>query len=266
MVIMKRGKAMILTIDVGNSNTVLIGYVDNESVYKKRVITEKKDVLKYYTSVFETIETKVDAVVLSSVVPSITQAIMDVLVKQFQCDIHCVSIENTKNFRVKLDKPHEIGADFIATAVGAYAQYRAPMIIADIGSASKLSVIDADGSFMGGAIIPGLQTSLDALIQYIPHLPEVALDIPVHVIGTNTEHCIQSGITYGLIAQISGLAMMMEKELGMECTKIITGGYAQLIHSQMKEFIYNPDLLNDGLRILYQRRDLKSTSIINDNE
>lgn len=266
MVIMKRGKIMILTIDVGNSNTVIVGYENNQIVYKKRIITEKNNVVSYYTSHLESLEFNIEAVVLSSVVPNITNMIVDVLTEQFTCGIYNVSIDNIQNFEVKLDNPNEIGADFIATAVGAFSQYKTPIIIADIGSASKISVIDREGSFSGGVIIPGIQTSLDALVHYIPHLPTVSLEVPPNVIGTNTHSCIQSGLTYGLVAQIQGLATMMEKELGMKCTKLITGGYAELIHDDLPDFVHKPDLLNDGLRILYQNDYLKSTCVIDDNE
>ncbi|CAH2761046.1 type III pantothenate kinase [Erysipelothrix amsterdamensis] len=257
---------MILTIDVGNSNTVIVGYEKNQIVYKERINTEKNNVASYYTSQFESLDCDMEAVILSSVVPNITDTIISVLTKQFACSIDSVSIDNVQNFDVKLDNPKEIGADFIATAVGAFSQYQAPIIIADIGSASKISVVDSEGAFSGGVIIPGIQTSLDALVHYIPHLPTVALEVPPNVIGTNTQSCIQSGITYGLVAQIQGLATMMEKELGMKCTKIITGGYAQLIHYNLPDFIHKPDLLNDGLRILYQNDYFKSTSVSDDNE
>lgn len=262
---MKRGKIMILTVDVGNSNTVIIGYEDTQKKINKRILTEKKNPNVYYYNEFESLQVNPSVIVLSCVVPMITAQVESVLRSLYPCDIHVVSAKTIQNFTIKLDQPEEIGADFIATAIGASAQFQSPIIVADIGSASKISVIDSDGSFLGGVIIPGLQTSLNALVEYIPQLPEVEFDVPQSVIGTNTRDCIQSGIMYGLITQIEGLTKKMEAELGNTCTKIITGGYAALIHKNLNDFIYNPDLLNDGLLAIYQKGYLNATGVFNDN-
>ncbi|QIK56863.1 type III pantothenate kinase [Erysipelothrix sp. HDW6A] len=243
---------MILTIDIGNSNTVFVSYNGHKNI-NERVVTGKELAYEYYKLILKDLNIKPEAVIVSCVVPRIQEdvrrAIFDV------CGLEALFINSTtvKDFDIRLDNPMDIGADFIATAMGAMGKYDCPIIIADIGSATKLTYVNNEGAFCGGIIIPGIGTSVEAMYSYIPHLPQVPLEIPSKVIGTGTIDAIQSGIMYGIIAQIEGLARKMEQEIGQECVKLLTGGYASLIHEHTEGFIYEPDLLNDGLNEIYKR-------------
>lgn len=244
---------MLLTIDVGNSNTVFVVYEDDVEVFSTRMISKKDQSIEYYISALEALEMPIHNVVLSCVVPGVTQEVFSAVKEVLNIEAKVLNGENIKNFKINLDNPIEIGADFIATSVGGSYKYNAPIIIADIGSATKLTLTSDKMVFEGGVILPGLGTSLRALTSYIPHLPEVPLCVPEEVVGHSTIGAIQSGVMYGLIAQIEGIAKRMEAEFGQPCVKILTGGYGALIHDHVPEFIYDPSLLNEGLKIIHQK-------------
>src|ERR1700737_2031237 len=126
------------------------------------------------------------------------------------------------------DNPKEVGADRIADAVGAYDLYGGPTIVVDFGTATTLEAISAKGEDLGGAIIPGIESSLDALFGRAAALRRVELIEPRSVIGKNTVESIQSGAVYGFTAQVDGLVDRFEEELG-ECTVVATGGLAQAV-------------------------------------
>lgn len=247
---------MILTIDVGNSNTVLIGYDNDEIVYKKRMITEKKNVKEYYDVMFD-IKEHVEHVILSCVVPAVFNVLIETVEELFECEVFVVNSETVPSLNILLENPKEIGADFIATSMGAMAKYDLPFIVADVGSATKLTYTDELGSFRGGAILPGLGVAMKALHDFIPHLPAVEIEMPAEPIGKSTSLAIQSGIMFGLIGQVEGIAERMEAQRGIKCVKIITGGYATLIKDHLDDFVYDPNLLNDGLYAIYKKECLK---------
>ncbi|CAM3646027.1 type III pantothenate kinase [Erysipelothrix urinaevulpis] len=248
---------MILTIDVGNSNTVMVAYNDEGTrVYEQRIITEKNKVETYYKEMFERIEVEVEAVVVSCVVPHVHDGLMKALKSVFASVVFVVSAKTVKSLTILLEDPMDIGADFIATSMGAMEKYNKPIIVADVGSATKLTYTDEDGNFCGGAILPGLGTSVKSLHDFIPHLPMVDIKLPKNAIGNSTIDAIQSGIMYGLIGQIEGIAKRMEDERGIKCVKIVTGGYGALIENELEGFIYDPFLLNDGLYAIYKKECL----------
>ncbi|MEG0328381.1 MAG: type III pantothenate kinase [Erysipelothrix sp.] len=238
---------MILTIDIGNSNTVLVGYENDDRVFTQRIETHKENVYTYYKEVFSAIDINVSEVVVSCVVPSVYEEFNKCVKEIYKIEPKYINGDTIINFKILLDEPRDIGADFIATGVGALAKYTQPVIIADVGSATKLTVIDSEGSFAGGVIVPGLGTSVEALNSFIPHLPSVELIVPNLVIGNGTIPAIQSGVMFGLIAQIEGLANKMEAELGQKCIRVLTGGYAALFKDDITGFVYDPYLLSDGM-------------------
>lgn len=244
---------MVITVDIGNSNTVIVTYEGSKKT-QYRFETVKENVSTYYYDKFIDLDFEaIEAILVSCVVPRIEEEISAVMSKIYGLMPLFIDVSTVPDFKIHLDNPKEIGADFIATAFGAIGKYHLPTIIVDVGSATKLTYVDKDGAFGGGIIVPGLGTSIDAMYQYIPHLPKVPLSIPDTVIGTTTTDAMQSGMLYGLIAQIEGLANRMEKEIGSPCTRVLTGGYAAIIEGHMPDFNYDPTLLNDGLLEIYKR-------------
>lgn len=244
---------MVITVDIGNSNTVVVIYDGNRKT-QHRFETIKENVGSYYLDKFEHMNySEIDAILVSCVVPRIAEEVSSVLNTIYAIEPLFIDANTVSTFKIHLDNPKEIGADFIATSFGAIGKYQLPAIIVDIGSATKLTYVDKDGGFGGGIIVPGLGTSIEAMYEYIPHLPKVPMMIPDKVIGTGTTDAIQSGMLFGLIAQIEGLANRMEQEIGSKCTRILTGGYASIIAEKLTDFNFDPTLLNDGLFEIYKR-------------
>jgi type III pantothenate kinase len=151
------------------------------------------------------------------------------------------------------DNPKEVGADRIANAVGAYDRYGGPTIVVDFGTATTVEAVSADGEYLGGAIFPGIEISLDALFGRAAGLRRVELGPPKNVIGTSTIESIQSGCVYGFAGQVDALVDRFTRELG-DCTVVATGGLAELIlpHCRTVEH-YEEWLTLHGLRIVFDR-------------
>ena len=153
---------------------------------------------------------------------------------------------------ILMDNPAQVGSDLIADAVGAIGEYESPMIIFDMGTATTVCVVDGKKNYIGGMILPGVRTSLDALTARAAQLSGIDLEAPKRVIGKNTIECMKSGIVYSNAALIDGVILRMEEELGEKATVIATGGLAKSIVPYCKEeVILNDDLLLKGLLRVY---------------
>ena len=251
---------MLLTIDIGNSNIVCVVYSDSkEKLYDARYETIKEDVKSAYRDfVLNQIyplkdKYNLEAFIVSSVVPSVDQMFFETVeislgIKGYKCTTETVS-----EFEILLMNPKELGADFIATSYGAMCKYKTPIVVADLGSATKLSAINSRGQFAGGIIMPGLRISQDALNRFIPHLPTIPLDIPKSVLGIDTITAMQAGLMFSTIDSITGIAQRIENEFNEKCTRILTGGLSILIKDHTESFIYEPFLLNEGLYEIYRK-------------
>ncbi|HAM64105.1 MAG: hypothetical protein A2Y20_02035 [Firmicutes bacterium GWF2_51_9] len=251
---------MLLTIDIGNTNVVAVVYDEKkERRFTQRFKTVKDDALLFYTHWLKDDflphihGLDLSAYCLSCVVPSITADVRSALTSVLGIDGINVSTRTVPDFVIHLVNPSELGADFIATAFGAMAKYDAPLILADLGSATKISVINANGEFEGGIISPGVGISIDALNRFIPHLPEIKMEVPANVIGKDTITSMQSGWLHGTIASVEGLADKIERELGMKSTRVLTGGYSISLHQDFTGFAFEEFLLNEGLYEIYHK-------------
>lgn len=249
---------MILTIDIGNSNTVFVGYnTDKDIVFEHRVLTFKKDTQTLLVPLLKEIDIDVQDIIISCVVPSIEDAVLKAIEEVYDLQAKLVNGSTINQFKINIDQPETLGADLICTAVGACAKYEAPVIVADIGSASKLTLTSKEGTYEGGVIWPGIGSSLKSMVDMIPHLPTVDLELPDKVLGKNTIHAIKSGMLYGVVAQIEGLANMIEKEVGVQCERVLTGGYTVIFKDLLPEFNYEEHLVSDGLIEIYLNNMLK---------
>lgn len=246
----------ILTLDIGNSDIVSALYqIDGLRLGDQRKATIKEESSKKYLGFFHELDKELAiaeppaAVIVSCVVPSIQEIVLKVLTKVYpHSRIYRVVPGMVPNLIVEMENPQELGADLVATAVGAYQKYRDIVLVADLGSASKLTVIDENYHFIGGIIMPGIGFQAKSLHQMIPHLPEIQLKKPASVMGKDTISSIQSGIINGALQSILGLAREVEKETNRKCRKVITGGLAKLYQdSDLEDFVYDEFLLSDGL-------------------
>lgn len=243
---------MILTIDIGNSNTVLVGYTKNkEIIFEHRVLTFKNNTTELFSELLKSLKLEVEDIIVSCVVPNIQKEIENVLYEYFGKKALIVNGDSIRKLKINIDTPSSLGADLICTSVGACSKYDTPVIVADIGSASKVTLTNTGAVYEGGIIWPGLGSSLKSMVDMIPHLPKVDLVLPKSVIGKNTIHAIQSGMLYGVAAQVEGLAQMIEKEIGVPCERVLTGGYSVLFKQHLPNFKYEEHLVSDGLIEIY---------------
>lgn len=243
---------MLLTIDIGNSNIVLALYNQNkERLFDYRTDTFKSSDEQAYVAWMQThvLSHKLvfDSFIISNVVPAIDDIFYTTLKKLSGKKGYQIDVTMFPDFKVLLKNPLEIGADFLATSFGALVKYPRPIVIVDLGSATKISVLNQDGAFQGGLITPGIRVAQDALNQFIPHLPTIPLLMPDSIIGQDTISAMQSGLMYSTITSVEGICQRIDVELGVKSTKILTGGLSPLISKQLPEFMHEPFLLNEGL-------------------
>ncbi|MBR6528345.1 MAG: type III pantothenate kinase [Lachnospiraceae bacterium] len=252
---------MILAIDIGNTN-IVIGCIDeNKTYFVERLRTDSsKTALEYALDLKNVLElygiTREDlnGSIVASVVPPVSTTIRQAMEKVTGQKPLMVGPGVRTGLNIKVDNPASVGADLIVAAVAAVRDYPAPLIIIDMGTATTMTVVDRNGNYIGGVIIPGLQVALDSLVNRAAQLTKISLDVPSQVIGRNTLNCMQSGSLYGTAAMIDGMIDRMEAELGETATVVATGGLARFVMPLCNHQIQMDDgLLLKGLWIIYQK-------------
>ncbi len=251
---------MILTIDVGNSNIVIGAFEGRELTFSARLNTVKNRLADEYAidlkNLFELHKKprQVSGAALSSVVPVLTKVMTQAIRLVFGIDTFVIGPGIKTGLNIKIDNPSQLGSDIMADAVGAFAQYKPPIMIFDLGTATTISIVDEGGNILGGAIMPGVRLSLDALSSRAAQLPEISLVAPRDIIGTNTIDCMRSGVIYGNASMIDGMIERMRQRLGQDITVVATGGMASVIAPHCKnEIIINQSLQFEGLLELYHK-------------
>jgi len=252
---------MLLTIDVGNTQTVLGLFEGPELIHHWRISTNAErtsdemallisDLLGLRGIAFHPERM---GIAVSSVVPRLTAALREMTDEWFGIKAVVLEPGTRTGMPILYDNPKEVGADRIANSVGAYELYGGPCICVDFGTATTFDAISAKGEYLGGAIIPGIEISLDALFGRAAALRRVELIEPRNVIGKNTVESMQSGAVYGFAAQVDGLCQRMVVELG-ESAIVATGGLAGLIApiSTMIQH-HEPWITLIGLRLVWER-------------
>jgi type III pantothenate kinase len=251
---------MILCIDIGNTN-INFGIAKNDQFLTTfRIATNSKKTEDEYgalvVDLFRNAEidyTKIKGIIISSVVPSIDEAFQKMGLKIFNINPIFIVPGIKSGIKIKLENPKQLGADLLVTAVAAYEKYKDNVIIVDLGTATKLTVVTKNAEFLGGIIAPGVLTSLQALTERTAKLPTIKLDIPNDIIGRETIECIQSGFTYGFASMLDGLIQKIKRSIG-EAVVVVTGGLAKPILPVIEEkVIFEEFLILDGLRILYEK-------------
>ena len=250
---------MILAIDIGNTNIVIGCIDDGDILFVERLSTNQtQTVLEYAISFKNVLEIyqidakEIEGAIISSVVPPITNVIRDSIHKITDAEVLIVGPGVKTGLNILMDNPKTLGSDLVVNAVAGISEYPVPLILIDLGTATTISVIDNKKNYIGGMILPGVRTSLDALTARAAQLSGIDLEAPKRVIGKNTIECMKSGIVYSNAALIDGVILRMEEELGEKATVIATGGLAKCIVPYCKEeVILNDDLLLKGLLRVY---------------
>ncbi len=252
---------MLLAIDVGNTQTVIGLFGDEDLVDHWRIVTvaertsdELALLLHQFISWHEVDpRSEVTGIAISSVVPRITASLREMSQRHFSVEPCIIEPGVRTGMPILYENPKEVGADRIANAVAAFELYGGPSIVVDFGTATTLDAVSVKGEYMGGAIVPGIEVSMDALFGRTAGLRKVELVAPKHVIGKSTVESIQSGAIHGFTGQVDHLVRCFEAEMGPS-TVIATGGLASLIAPLSTTIAHEePWLTLFGLRIVYQR-------------
>jgi type III pantothenate kinase len=253
---------MLLAIDVGNTNIVCGLFRGTKLVHVFRVESGRGRTSDEYAVILrqllamEGVEPKqVKSAIVASVVPPLTQPIVDLVRRLFRVETIVVGAPGVHTgMPILIENPRELGADRICNAVAAYEKVKSGVITVDFGTATNFDVASPKGEYLGGVLAPGIQISADALFARAAKLPRVEIAKPNKVVGRNTVHAMQSGIVYGYVGLVDGLVVRLQDELGFPCHVIATGGLARLI-APLSQTIREVDesLTLEGLRLLYER-------------
>jgi type III pantothenate kinase len=251
---------MLLAIDVGNTHTVAGVFQGAELLHHWRVSTDRSATVDELAAAHEGILqlrggslTGLDHMVVASVVPTLTGGYQDLATRYLDRPALVIGPGVRTGMPLAIDNPHELGADRIANGVAAYRRFGGPCLVVDFGTSTNFDAVSAQGAFLGGAIAPGIEIAVEALIARAARLFKVDLSAPDRAIGKNTSDSLRSGIVFGTVAMVDGLVQRLVSELGPETTVVATGGLAGLV-CRFSETIHehDPFLTLEGLRAIHE--------------
>jgi type III pantothenate kinase len=250
---------MLLAIDVGNTHTVLGVFDGDRLVDSWRIRTEPRATADEIALVFRGLlhRTEVDAIAACSTVPAVLHELRTMIEREYK-GLPAVLVEPGVRTGVQLlyDNPKEVGADRMCNTLAAFHLYGGPAIVVDFGTSTNFDVVGPKGEFLGGALAPGIEISVDALAARAARLLKVELLEPRSVIGKSTVEALQSGILYGTVGQVDGLVERIQAELGGGAAVIATGGLAPVVLAESRTIEHHePDLTLIGLRLIFERNN-----------
>jgi len=260
---------MLLAIDIGNSNTVIGIFRGDELVDHLRIESRRNSTEDEYGALLATLldgrgisRDGVNSAVIGSVVPPLTEVFASLCRRWLSTEALIIGPGVRTGMPILYDNPREVGADRIVNAIAAYDRCERACVVVDFGTATTFDVINDDGAYLGGVIVPGVGISADALFTRAAKLPRVEIARPAEAIGRTTVGAIQSGLVFGYVAMVEGLVKRIASELGTDPHVIATGGLAPLI-ARETEAINGVDeyLTLEGLRMVWQR-NLAETPVV----
>ncbi|PYT66900.1 MAG: type III pantothenate kinase [Acidobacteria bacterium] len=252
---------MLLTIDVGNTNTVLGVFRGPQLIANWRLTTAREQTVDEYGVLTRNLFTlagldrnDITGVIISSVVPPVNWTLGEMSRVYFGKKALFVEMGVKTGMAVLVDNPSEVGADRIVNGVAAFQLYGGPCIVVDFGTAITFDAISTKGEYLGGVIAPGLGIASEALFARAAKLPRVEIKDPGKIIGTNTVTNMQAGLYYGAVDMVDGMLERMKKELGENAKVVATGGQAQLVAKGSKYIEHTDEFLTlTGLRLIWEK-------------
>lgn len=253
---------MILTIDIGNSNTTIGAYKGSELLFLSRIGTDLTKMPDEYAIVIHSLlrlygfhGEDLEGAIISSVVPPLSASMKQAISHIKPVRILTVGPGIKTGLHIGIDNPAQLGADLACVSVAALEKYPLPSIVIDMGTATTITALDREGKFLGGSIMPGVRISLEALTSRTAQLPQIEMmQPPESVIGTNTIDCMKSGVLYGAASMLDGMIERYREVLGEDLTVIATGGLSKSIADLCRHpIIHDENLVLEGLRILFQK-------------
>lgn len=251
---------MILVVDIGNTQTKVGLFNQDELLVYERLSTDAKKTDTEYSIlinyILESAHVRPEDIqggALSSVVPPVNHYLYKAIKRVTGHAPIIVGPGIKTGMKIKIDDPATLGADMVVAAVGALCEHTGPMIVIDMGTATTYSYIDEHGDFCGAIIMPGLNASLESLVSNAALLPKISFIAPKKVIGTDTIGSMQSGLIFGEAARMDGMIAKIRQEVGCEAPVIATGGMSKVVlpHCQT-EILYDDHLVLKGLREIYK--------------
>ena len=253
---------MLLAIDIGNSN-VVIGCLNenNETIKLFRMVTDLKKTEDEYAAGMKTIleynglgGAAFEGAIICSVVPPLTEIFATAVEQIIGCRPLVVGAGVKTGLNIMIENPASLGSDIVAASVAAMADFPLPVIVFDMGTATTITVVDKGNRYIGGAIVPGVNLSMNALSAGTSLLQKVPIEAPKKCINTTTTESMQSGAVYGTAALMDGMIDRFEAELGCKASLVATGGMAARIVPHCRhEIVYDENLLLRGLGIIYKK-------------
>lgn len=252
---------MVLAIDIGNSNVTLGGFRGDILVFSANISTDTTATEDEYSikilnilNLYGIDKNEINGAILASVVPQLNSVMINAV--RFTLNIETLTVGPgiKTGISIQCDTPSSVGADLICASVAANFIYGSPALIIDLGTATKMTVVNKKGAFIGTSIMPGVAMGLNALANGTAQLPKVSLDAPDSVVAKNTADCMRSGIIYGNASMIDGMIARIKNEIGEELSVYITGGYASVILPYCNEkMTWDKDLVLKGLNLIYKK-------------
>lgn len=250
---------MLLAIDVGNTNIVMGVFNNDKLITSGRLSTniyqtDEEYAMKINSFLVLHNITDIDSAIISSVVPALVRTLKNAvrLISKTECLVVGPGVKT--GLSIKIDNPSQLGSDLVVGAVAAKQKYPLPAIVFDLGTATTATIINKNGEFIGGMIMAGVKTSMNALTAKTAQLPQIDITEPSKLIGTNTIDSMKCGAVIGTASMIDGLVERFEDMLGEKASSIITGGIAAPIVKYCKhKMIVDENLLLDGLNIIYNK-------------